>query len=73
MRLTAANTDAAAAIGTTTPMLQIDIPQASFDEWDRDNNKDQIVRQSLKFSAELDSGRGAGIECILRNDQITAY
>lgn len=71
MRLTAANTDV--TIGTTNPTLMIDLPQVSFDEWDRDNNKDQIVRQSLKFSAELDDTRGAGIECILTNDQITAY
>lgn len=71
MRLTANNSDA--TIGTTTPMLQIDLPQVSFDEWDRDNNKDQIVRQSMKFSAELDADSGYGIGMILRNDQVTAY
>lgn len=71
MRLTAVNTDA--TVGTTNPTLQFDLGQVSFDEWDRDNNKDQIVRQSLKFTAELDDLRGTCLECLLTNDQVTAY
>lgn len=71
IRLTINNTDV--TIGTTTPMMQIDMPQVSFSEWSRSGENDELVRQTIGFIAEFNVDRSMTAEALLRNTQITNY
>lgn len=71
-RIVVANTDA--TIGSSAnPTLQIDIPRAAFREWDRTSDNDGLVKQTLSFAGEYDTGRSLTAEAVLRNTQVTAY
>lgn len=71
-RIVVANTDA--TIGSAAnPTFQLDIPKCAFKEWDRTSDNDQLVKQTLTFAGEYDTGRSLVAEAVLRNTQVTAY
>lgn len=72
LRLTLTNTDQ--TIGSSTnPSLQLDFPVVSFEEWDRTEENDGLVRQTLRFVAEYDVTRALTCEALLRNTSVVAY
>lgn len=71
-RIVVANTDATIGSGAN-PTFQLDIPKCSFKEWDRTSDNDALVKQTLSFEGEYDTGRSLVAEAILRNTQVTAY
>lgn len=71
-RIVVANTDA--TIGSSAnPTFQLDIPKCAFKEWDRTSDNDALVKQTLSFSGEYDTGRSLVAEAVLRNTQVSSY
>ena len=52
VRIDLVNTDR--TIGTTNPAFRIDLPKVIFEGWDQDNSLDDIVSQTLEFTAYFD-------------------
>lgn len=72
IRLTIANTDV--TIGSAAnPTFQIDIPAASFSEWSRTDDNDELVKQTIGFSGEFNVARSMTAEALLTNTQAVSY
>ncbi|MGE0536638.1 MAG: phage tail tube protein [Pirellulales bacterium] len=72
MRLTMANTDVTIGSGTN-PTVQFDLPKVQFMEFSRSTENDNLVRQTLKFTAEYDTTTALTIQALLANTQVTAF
>lgn len=71
-RLTLANTDVTIGSGTN-PMLQFDLPLMQFMEFSRSSENDNLVRQTLKFTAQYDTTTALTLQALLANTQVTAF
>ncbi len=49
------------------------MPVCCFTEWSRTPANNDIVKQTVGFTAEYDSTRAMTIEALLANDRATAY
>lgn len=73
IRITIANTDAAAVSGSTYPTLQLDFPVVTFHDFDVTDANDTLREQTLGFVAEYDITRALTAEAILINTRTTTY
>ncbi len=72
MRLTIANSDV--TIGSAAnPTFQVDMPSCGFTEFSRTSENANLVRQTLKFTAEYDTTRALTLEALLANTTVAAY
>lgn len=55
------------------PQLVIDFARVSFEEWDRSGENNDIVTQTMGYSAEFDVTTAMAMEVVLINGQATAY
>lgn len=73
MRIDLTNTDV--AIGHTNPSFRIDLSKVDFDAWDADHALDNIVGQSINFTAlyDLDGNNNLFNNCYLINMEDNYY
>lgn len=73
MRIDIINTDV--TIGTTNPSFRIDLSKVDFDEWDSDHSLDDIVTQTINFTAlyDLDTNDNIINDCYLINEKDDYY
>ncbi len=72
MRLTIANTGI--TIGSSAnPTLQIDLPSVGFREFTRTTGNGELVKATLRFTAEYDLTRAMTAEALLINTKVTTY
>lgn len=64
--------DTSKTIGTTNPMIQIDIAKVSFEEYENDGGLNDIMRENITIKAHYERETGKDIDIILVNDQ-TSY
>jgi hypothetical protein len=55
------------------PLFQLDMPSVGFREFSRSSENPNLVKQTLRFTAEYDVTRALTIEALLANTQTTAY
>lgn len=72
MRLTIANTDV--TIGSAAnPTLQLDLASVAFTDFSRPTGNKDLIKQTLKFTAEYDLTTTHTIQALLQNTQTAAY
>lgn len=72
-RLEMINTSATALATGIYPSLTIDIARGSFENWDRSDDNDALVSQTLGFEGEFDVDTAMTIEALILNDRATSY
>jgi len=72
VRIELVNTDR--TIGTTNPAFRIDLPKVIFEEWEADRSLDDIVSQTLNFTAYYDiTNSRIWSDCYLVNEVSGSY
>ena len=71
LRLDLPNTDV--TIGTTNPAFRIDLSKVDFDGWDVDYALDDIVKQTITFTALYDLGLNDNVvnDCYVVNEVVS--
>lgn len=73
MRVALINTEAAALNGNVYPSIYADFARNSFKEWDRSDDNDSLVSQTLGFTSEFSVAEAMTTEILLINSRSTAY